>query len=267
MVLEYMDGGSLADVVQKVGVARCWQCMRAWEQQSAGVLSCGRRACFRVRAGCCARQGVHTPTVTPTVNRQPPTCAQVERIPEAELAGITARILPALAYMHANRMVHRDIKPANILMSTDGQPKVGRPGGWMKCRRWAGAAAAAAVAACASKLSPSSPTRDTWPLVQTHCRCPTSGSPHSWTTPLRRYRPGEQGRCVGGPLAAAQRSPTARALLGRRSLAHQRPHPPLPAPCLRLPSATHSWARSPTCPPSASTASPTRSPPTSGPWG
>ncbi|PRW57164.1 mitogen-activated kinase kinase 3 [Chlorella sorokiniana] len=65
VVLEYMDGGSLADVVQKV-----------------------------------------------------------ERIPEPVLAGITARILPALAYMHSHRMVHRDIKPANILMSTDGQPKV-----------------------------------------------------------------------------------------------------------------------------------------------
>ena len=48
----------------------------------------------------------------------------MERIPEPVLAGITARILPALAYMHAHRMVHRDIKPANILMSTDGQPKV-----------------------------------------------------------------------------------------------------------------------------------------------
>lgn len=36
--------------------------------------------------------------------------AQVERIPEPVLAGITARILPALAYMHSHRMVHRDIK-------------------------------------------------------------------------------------------------------------------------------------------------------------
>ena len=66
VVLEYMDGGSLADVVQKV-----------------------------------------------------------RRLPEPELAAITARILPALAYMHTRRMVHRDIKPANILMSTaDSQPKV-----------------------------------------------------------------------------------------------------------------------------------------------
>lgn len=65
VVLEYMDGGSLADVVQRV-----------------------------------------------------------QRIPEPVLAGITARILPALAYMHSRHMVHRDIKPANILMSTDGQPKV-----------------------------------------------------------------------------------------------------------------------------------------------
>jgi serine/threonine protein kinase len=65
VVLEYMDGGSLADVVQRV-----------------------------------------------------------ERVPEPMLAGITARILPALAYMHSRHMVHRDIKPANILISTDGQPKV-----------------------------------------------------------------------------------------------------------------------------------------------
>ena len=36
--------------------------------------------------------------------------AQVERIPEPVQAGITARILPALAYMHSHRMVHRDIK-------------------------------------------------------------------------------------------------------------------------------------------------------------
>lgn len=39
-----------------------------------------------------------------------PARAQVERIPEPLLAGITARILPALAYMHSHRMVHRDIK-------------------------------------------------------------------------------------------------------------------------------------------------------------
>ena len=39
-----------------------------------------------------------------------PAHAQVERIPEPLLAGITARILPALTYMHSHRMVHRDIK-------------------------------------------------------------------------------------------------------------------------------------------------------------
>jgi mitogen-activated protein kinase kinase 3 len=65
VILEYMDGGSLADVLTKVG-----------------------------------------------------------RIPEPVLAGIAARILPALAFMHSNHMVHRDIKPANILVSTDGEPKV-----------------------------------------------------------------------------------------------------------------------------------------------
>lgn len=79
--------------------------------------------------GCCAhgieRQLAACPALSPPSTAHPPTnTVQVERIPEPVLAGITARILPALAYMHAHRMVHRDIKPANILMSTDGHPKV-----------------------------------------------------------------------------------------------------------------------------------------------
>eukprot|EP00887_Chlorella_sp_A99_P007812 scaffold20.g7812.t1 len=65
VVLEYMDGGSLADVLGRVG-----------------------------------------------------------RVPEPELAAITAPVLRALAHLHAHHMVHRDIKPANILMSTEGEPKV-----------------------------------------------------------------------------------------------------------------------------------------------
>jgi serine/threonine protein kinase len=98
VVLEYVDGGSLADVVQRV-----------------------------------------------------------QRIPEPELAGITAKILPALAYMHANRMVHRDIKPANILITTDGMPKVSdfgisafmdntiaQVGGWMG--GWVGGSSSACLA-------------------------------------------------------------------------------------------------------------------------
>ena len=121
VVLEYMDGGSLADVVQRV-----------------------------------------------------------QRMPEPVLAGITAKILPALAYMHARHMVraraarlercpasspmprhapvaptpnarfaqvHRDIKPANVLMSTSGEPKVSDFGisafmdntiAQVGCARWAG---------------------------------------------------------------------------------------------------------------------------------
>lgn len=53
----------------------------------------------------------------------------VGHVPEPELAAITAPVLRALAHLHAHHMVHRDIKPANILMSTEGEPKVGREGG------------------------------------------------------------------------------------------------------------------------------------------
>lgn len=54
----------------------------------------------------------------------PITMQKVGRIPEPELAAITAPVLRALAHLHAHHMVHRDIKPANILMSNEGEPKV-----------------------------------------------------------------------------------------------------------------------------------------------
>ena len=41
-----------------------------------------------------------------------PAAAQMKQIPEDVLAAITAKILPALAYMHAHHMVRRTMPPA-----------------------------------------------------------------------------------------------------------------------------------------------------------
>jgi len=46
-------------------------------------------------------------------------------IPPAEACGIAEQLCRALSGAHAQRVVHRDIKPANVLISADGQVKVG----------------------------------------------------------------------------------------------------------------------------------------------
>src|SRR5581483_8112208 len=46
-------------------------------------------------------------------------------LPAWEAAGIAEQLCRALGRAHAQSVVHRDVKPANILLSTDGQVKVG----------------------------------------------------------------------------------------------------------------------------------------------
>ncbi|HXD66509.1 MAG TPA: protein kinase [Solirubrobacteraceae bacterium] len=46
-------------------------------------------------------------------------------LPAWEACGVATQLCRALAGAHAQRIVHRDVKPANILLSTEGQVKVG----------------------------------------------------------------------------------------------------------------------------------------------
>ncbi|MGH2892332.1 MAG: protein kinase domain-containing protein, partial [Solirubrobacteraceae bacterium] len=46
-------------------------------------------------------------------------------LPAWEACGVAAQLCRALAGAHAQRIVHRDVKPANIMLSTEGQVKVG----------------------------------------------------------------------------------------------------------------------------------------------
>jgi serine/threonine-protein kinase len=46
-------------------------------------------------------------------------------LPAWEACGVATQLCRALAGAHAQRIVHRDVQPANILLSTEGQVKVG----------------------------------------------------------------------------------------------------------------------------------------------
>ncbi|XP_039141133.1 mitogen-activated protein kinase kinase 10 [Dioscorea cayenensis subsp. rotundata] len=52
---------------------------------------------------------------------------KARRRPLAEelIAGVARRVLEGLCYLHDNGVVHRDIKPANLLISGDGEVKIG----------------------------------------------------------------------------------------------------------------------------------------------
>ena len=49
---------------------------------------------------------------------------QHKRFPEQSVKFISAQILIALGYLHANKIVHRDLKPENVLMDEEGYIKL-----------------------------------------------------------------------------------------------------------------------------------------------
>lgn len=44
---------------------------------------------------------------------------------ERETAAIVKNVLAALEYLHAHSKMHRDVKPDNILLTSEGEPKLG----------------------------------------------------------------------------------------------------------------------------------------------
>ena len=49
---------------------------------------------------------------------------QNKRFSENVVKFLSAQILIALGYLHANKIVHRDLKPENVLMDEDGYIKL-----------------------------------------------------------------------------------------------------------------------------------------------
>ena len=111
LVLEYMDGGSLADVLKKVCCAvRMLRVLRG-------------AACARARAP--GRSSTLPPPLLPSMpppfaphthtqptqpTQHPTPHTKVGRVPEAVLSVIAACVLAGLASLHGRKMVHRDIK-------------------------------------------------------------------------------------------------------------------------------------------------------------
>jgi serine/threonine protein kinase len=51
--------------------------------------------------------------------------ACVETLDEEQISAVTCQVLKGLAYLHAKGIVHMDVKCANILITEDGQIKLG----------------------------------------------------------------------------------------------------------------------------------------------
>lgn len=105
VVLEYMDGGTLADVLSKVNMNN-----QQWPLASM-QLSCAQQQLAPHSFGCCdtcPAHDAHTRACFAARADVPclaPSCLQLGRIPEDVLAVITGRILQGLVFMHAKHMV------------------------------------------------------------------------------------------------------------------------------------------------------------------
>jgi serine/threonine protein kinase len=85
MILEYMDRGSLLDVMD-------------YHATSAFSSSLNRRVPSSPRGGCA--------------------------LPEAAVASIAYQMLWGVGYLHYENIIHRDVKPANVLVNSGGEVKL-----------------------------------------------------------------------------------------------------------------------------------------------
>lgn len=53
-------------------------------------------------------------------------CVELERpLTEPQIRVVCKQTLDALLYLHENKVIHRDLKAGNILLTLDGQVKLG----------------------------------------------------------------------------------------------------------------------------------------------
>lgn len=92
MVLEYMDQGSLSDLLG----------FNSPFEDSSDEMS-----------NICAQSSVRK------------SVSQSIVMPEAALAGVAYQMLWGISYLHIEKILHRDIKPANVLVHSNGEIKLG----------------------------------------------------------------------------------------------------------------------------------------------
>lgn len=163
ILMEFMDGGSLWDVLQRVRRQRCrvWLLHRAKLEGAAQVRrakhSCARLAvltwqleeqrqwwhhlastsciCIHNSRGACPAYLLLESSVGSITIRVCCGCLlllsfsvtlqQHKSIPEPYLPELARQVLLGLAHLHdAARICHRDIKPSNLLLSSSGQLKI-----------------------------------------------------------------------------------------------------------------------------------------------
>ena len=113
-VTEYMDGGSMQDLIDQ------WQNKRrrvSLERTLTRTALAGARAASNAATG--AGAGVDAgPMPSPQSRlREGP-------LPEPHIACIAWRCLRGLQFLHERSIIHRDIKPSNLLLSQNGEVKI-----------------------------------------------------------------------------------------------------------------------------------------------
>jgi serine/threonine protein kinase len=113
-VTEYMDGGSMQDLIDQ------WQNARRHappEHRLVRTALVGARAASSAATG--AGAGVDAgPAPSPQARlREGP-------LPEPHIACIAWRCLRGLQFLHERSIIHRDIKPSNLLLSQNGEVKI-----------------------------------------------------------------------------------------------------------------------------------------------